>query len=202
MKKIKKVAACVTVLGIAVALSACAPSNSPMPAVPTTSTSQPSSSSAPAANEESIIANRLEEFLQAAYTVDSAKADAFYAKYENVTGDPTDEEKQAILADMVEVLPELSYVDVEGLTTDEKGEVYAGILGSSTVAGESVVTVHVPEDAVTVSNTEPAEKQATVDVAKLEISLDGVITDSSETDTPNVTLVLKNGTWMINHEAL
>lgn len=188
MKNFTKITACVVALGFALTLSSCS-----TPADTTSPTSQATSTPA-AKTTEAVIAARFEEFLQAAYTIDSVKMKTFYSKYEAITATPTDDEKKALIASMLEVLPQLSYVDVEGLTLDQVGSVYGNILSSSSIANSSVLLIHVPKEAITVNGT-----NASVDIAKLEISVDGVPSTSNTTTSPNVTFSLKNGVWMINH---
>jgi hypothetical protein len=191
VKHLPRVAACFAAFSLVMVLGACS-----TPASNTPSTSSENSTNTPQSTEE-VISSRYENFLHGAYTIDNDKLAAFSDEYSGVTTEPTEEEKGKIIDSMLELLPELSYLDVEGLDVDEIGSVYGTVVGLGTVATESNFEVQVPIESVAVTG-----QTATVDITQLVIIMDGAEANSSESAGEPVNFVLKNNAWLIDPSGL
>ena len=194
MKKLSKITTCAMALGLALTFSACA---TPESANTPTSSQTPTSNPIDSLSAEQVISERYETFLHDAYTIDSDKLTAFANEYADVTAEPTIEQKNKIIASMVELLPVLSYLDTEGLNIDDIASTYGAVLGLGALANGSTIAVTVPLEAVIVDG-----EKATIDITQLQIMFDGSEANSSESSGEPVKFVLKNNEWLIDPSGL
>lgn len=179
----------------------CATTNSESPP-----TSNNNSSESPAADPnltQAQAAIDYQEFLDGIYGMDSEAVmmtlTDLMNKYNNETSEPTDEQKQEVIDAMLEEVPELAFIDVEGLSIDETGETYADVISWGAEGDKANVTATVPESAVMFDED---AKEATIDSEMIEYTIDNEkVERGAWASDDNVKLVFKDGGWLMTTDS-